>query len=282
MKSLLLLHILIAMLLPAQNPGISQGGQMTPAEVIAHVKQKDWRLVERPGLVGAGAGSSLLPLLDDPDPETRQLTVMCLNEAGGEPARRGLLKALRDKTETVSGLAARFLRKHYAAEDLPEIETELERSRDEYVREQICLLLGETGDQRKIPILKSRLLKEKDENARQAVSLALARLADSAARKEIIARLHHAEPKERVNALKDLPYVNDRSLLKEVVSLLDDTRNAVNMSRSHGPSYFLRVCDVAVNVANEILEKPFPWVEPVKRYSPEELSQAKSTINAAR
>ncbi len=282
MKRLSLLYIPIALLMTAHNLGNSQGGQMTPPDIIARIKQKDWSLVERPGLVRADAGPSLLPLLDDPDSEIRQLTVMCLNEAGGEAARRGFLKAMRDKTEAVSGLAARFLRKHYAPADLPEIETELERSRNEYVREQICLLLGETGDKGKTPILKSRLPREKDEHARHAASLALARLGDDAARQEVVDRLNHAEPKERVNAVNDLPYVNDRGLLKQLVPLLDDTRDAVNMSRSHSPSYFLRVCDVAVNVANEMLGKPFPWAQPVKRYSPAELSQAKSTINAAR
>lgn len=78
MKSLTLLHILIPGLLAAQtvqNPRSPQGGQMTPAQVITHVKQKDWRVVERPGIVEASAGPSLLPLLDDQDPEIRQLTV---------------------------------------------------------------------------------------------------------------------------------------------------------------------------------------------------------------
>lgn len=185
---------------------------------------------------------------------------------------------MRDKTETVSGLAARFLRKHYAPEDLPAIQAELESSRDEYVREQICLLLGETGDQGKIAILKSRLSGEKDENALHAASLALARLGDSTARQEVIARLHQWETKERVNALKDLPYVSDRSLLRQILPLLDDTCDAINMGRSHGPSYFLRVCDVAINVANEMLGGGFAWAQPIKRYSPQEIEQAKAVL----
>jgi hypothetical protein len=283
MKGLMLLPILVAGLVAAEaGPAQErrQGEHMMPAEVVAHVKQKDWRIVERPGIVGADAGPALLPLLDDPDAEVRQLTVTCLNEAGGDAARRGLLKAIRDKVETVAGLAARFLRKRYAPEDLPTIEAELDRSRDDYVREQLGLLLGETGDPAKIPLLQGRLARERDENARHAASLALARLGDGAARQQQIDRLLQPDAKRRVDALKDLPYVNDRGLLKQALPLLDDTREAVRMGRSHGPKYALRVCDVAINVANEMLGNPFPWVQPIKRYAPQEIDQAKAALAA--
>lgn len=279
----LVLTVVIGALLvgpPGPREGRGQGERMTPVEVMARVKQKDWRVVERPGIVGADAGPALLPLLDDPDPEVRQLTVTVLNEVGGDAARQGLLKAVRDRTETVSGLAARFLRTRYAREDLPAIEAVLETSRDDYVREQICLLLGETGDAAKIPLLQARQSKEKDENARHAALLARARLGDAAAGQELAARLLGQDVQRRVDTLKDLPYVADRRLLKRALPLLDDAREALSMGRSHGPRYVLRVCDVTVNVANEMLGGVFPWAQPIKRYSPEEIAQAKAALNA--
>lgn len=258
-----------------------QGERMTPSQVVERVKQKDWGLVEQPGIVRPDAGNALLPLLDDRDPQVRALTVACLNVAGGAAARQGLIKALHDRIETVRAAAARYLQVHYAKEDLPIIQREITTSPDEYVREQLTLLLGKTGETSNIKFLVAHIAGEKDEHARHAASLALARLGDSSNLKLLTERLQQDDPSERVNALKDLPYVNNRSLLQHVVPLLDDTRPGLNVGPSHG-RYFIRVCDVAVNIANEMLGQPFPWVEPVKRYSPQELSQAKSVISAVR
>ncbi len=259
----------------------SQGGKMSSSQVVERVRQKDWGVVEQPAIVGADAGVALLPLLEDPDPQVRALTVACLNAAGGPAARQGLIKALHDRIETVRAAAARYLHAHYAKEDIPVIQRELTSSHDEYVREQLALLLGKTGDESNVKLLLARIPVEKDEHARHAASLALARLGETANRQQLIERLQRDDPRERVNALKDLPYVNDRSLLAHVVLLLDDTRPGLNVGPSHG-RYFIRVCDVAVNIANEMLGQPFLWVEPVKRYSPQELSQAKSLIGAVR
>jgi hypothetical protein len=263
----------------ALAPRSDQGGKMTPSEIVERVKRKDRDVMAQPGSIGADAGPALLPLLDNPDPQVRVLTVECLNVAGGAAARHGLLKALHDPIETVRGAAARYLSAHYDKQDLPVIQRELGRSPDEFVREQLALLLGMSGDAANIPVLLGRARAEKDENARHAASLALARLGESEHRTLLIDRLKRDDPEERTRALRDLPYVNDRSLLKHVVPLLDDTRPGLNVGPSHGP-YFIRVCDVAVNVANDMLGKPFPWVEPVKRYSAPELSEAKRVISA--
>jgi hypothetical protein len=152
-------------------------------------------------------------------------------------------------------------------------------SPDEYVREQLALLLGESGDVSKIQLLATRMRSEKDAHVRHAESLAMARLGDADNRSHLIQRLTHTDPAECVEALRDLPYVNDISLLKHVVPLLDDTRLGLNVGPSHGP-YFIRVCDVAVNISNQMLGGRFGWVEPVKRYSPQELNEAKSVLSA--
>jgi hypothetical protein len=251
------------------------GGKMTPSQVIQHVKQKDWDIAEQPGTVGADAGPALLSLLDDPDSQVRQLALTCLDRAGGPSAKQGLLEALHDRTDTLRAAAARLLQGHFTAADVPVLQQELRNASDEYVREQIALLLGVLGTDP--PFLESQMAKEKDEHARHAMSLALARLGEPAARRAITGRLEQKDPLERVSALRDLPYVNDHRLLVHVVPLLDDTRPSLNVGPSHG-RFMLRVCDVAVNIANQMLGGPFPWAQPVKRYSPQELQQVKSVL----
>jgi HEAT repeat protein len=238
-------------------------------------------VVAKPGIVGPDAGPALLQLLTDKDSQVRQLAVACLNAAGGPAASQGLLHELRDPTETVRAAAARFLRGHYNPTDLPAIANTMNTSPDEYIREQLALLLGESGDASKIALLTTRLQSEKDEHARRADSLAAARLGDPASRSQLVRRLEHDDPAERVAALRDLPYVNDVRLLQHAAPLLDDIRPGLNVGPSHGP-YFIRVCDVAVNIANQMLGGRFGWAAAIKRYSPQELNEAKSVLFAIR
>jgi HEAT repeat protein len=205
--------------------------------------------------------------------------VTCLDLAGGASAKEGLLKALHDRTDTVRAAAARFLQDHFAAADVPALEGELSQSRDAFVREQIALLLGKVSAD--APFLRGSMAREPDEHARHAMSLALARLGDAGQLQELLQRLEQDQPAERVSALRDLPYVNDRRLLVYLVPLLDDTRPGLNVGPSHG-HFMLRVCDVAVNIANEMLGGPFPWVQPVKRYSAAQLLQAKGVVAGIR
>jgi HEAT repeat protein len=252
---------------------------MTPGQVADAVKRKNFDLMLKPEVIGSDAGPALLPLLDNPDPQVRELAVNSLNYAGGPAARQGFLKELNDRVETIRSAAARYLRKHYSPEDIPTIRREAEQSRDEYVRQQLALLLGETGDPANIPLLQRRIPVEPDEHARRAVSLALARLGDPVSRQQLTGRLAQDDPAARVAAARDLPYVHDTALLVHLLPLLDDTREGLNVGYSHGP-FYKRVCDVAADVANEMLGDPFPWVQRIKRYSDQEIAQVKAAIAA--
>jgi HEAT repeat protein len=254
------------------------GGKMTSSELVERVKRKDWDLLMRQGLVGQGTGPLLLPLLNDPDPQVRELTVACLNEAGGPEAAEGLLKALHDKTDTVRASAARFLSAHYRAQDIPVIEVELESSRDAYVREQLALLLGRTGSATEIPVLRRCLPRERDEHSRHALSLAMARLGDPGHVQTLVSHLQQNDVAERISALQDLPYVNNRSLLAQAIPLLDDLRPGLNVGPSFQP-ILIRVCDVAVNVVNRMLGGRFPWVQQMKQYSPAEIAQVRAALS---
>lgn len=255
---------------------------MPPSQIVEYVKHKKWGLVEKPGLVGPDSVPALLPLLSDPDPQVRELTVHCLDLAGGPEAAQGLLKALNDRIETVGAAAVRGLAKHYTAEQIPAIRVQLGSNPNEYVREQLALLLGKTEDSSNLPFLSARRPVEKDEHARHAMALAMARLGDTASKDELRARLLQNESvPERVAALRDLPYVNDRSLLAEALPLLDDERPGLNVGPSHGP-YFIRVCDVVVLVMGEMLGRVISFDLGRRRFTPEELAQARHVLSQMR
>ena len=254
-----------------------KGATMTPEQVVQSVKRQAWPELSRPGAVPAAAGPALLPLLDDPNPQVRELAVFCLEAAGGPAASKGLMKALNDRTETISAAAARALVNHYAPEDMAEIRRQLSEHPNEVVREHLALLLGKTNSKENIPVLMARKAAEKDREVNHAAHLALARLGQPAEKQEIADLLLNDDPKTRVDTLRDLPYVNDRGLLAKALPLLDDLRLGLNVGPSHGP-YYIRVCDVVVNIMDEMLNHPFSFKMGLRRYSPEELAEAKAIM----
>lgn len=268
---------------PALPQGRREGAKVAASQIVESVKRKQWAILEQPGLLDPSYVPALVPLLDDPDPQVRELTVQCLAAAGGPAAAQGLMKALDDAVETVGAAAVRGLARHYTAAEIPAIRAQMSTNRNEYVREQLALLLGGTGDPANIPLLNARKPSELDERARHAASLAMARLGDAGSKSELRARLlQQASVAQRVAALRDLPYVNDRALLAEASPLLDDQRPGRNIGPSHG-RYLIRVCDVVVTVMAEMLGAgALPFDTRPRRFTPEELAQARQVLSQVR
>lgn len=251
---------------------------MTPEQVVDRVLRKDWTVVEQPGNIGPNAAGPLQALLREADTEVRELAVSALGQAGGADGRRGLITALDDRSEMVRAAACRQLQRNHDAADLPALTKALRDNPDEYVREQAGLIIGRIGSTNGVAPLLSQLQTEADPHARQALSLALARLNEPANRSAYLQRLRHPEAKERALAVRDLPYVNDRKLLPQVLPLLEDLRPALNVGPSHGP-YLIRVCDVTVNVLDEFLDHPFQFkIQPARHYTEQELASAKTIL----
>ena len=256
--------------------------RMNPAQVADRVKHQDWDILGVPGLFGPEAAPALLPLLNDPNAQVRELAVKCLDQAGGPDAKRGLLKALHDNNELVRATASRLLVRHVTPADVAAIRPELAVGRDEYIREQLALLIGRIGNQGEIAYLAQRHAFEKDAHAKHAITLARARLGDQVSKGEYVKTLYDADPMKRAVALADLLYLEDRGLVPSVLPLLDDDRPAKNVGPSHGP-YFIRVCDVAINTLDQMLGHPFPFATGfMTRYSPQQIGQAKAVLASVR
>lgn len=284
LRAIFAVHFLIAACCCQGQPNSAEerkGATMTVDQVVESVHRLAWPQLTRPGAVPSAAGPALLPLLNDRDPQVRELAVYCLDAAGGPSASQGLLRAVRDPVETVSAAASRALANHYTDDEIPAIRKEMNEHRNELVRENLALLLGKTGSQDNIQFLLVRRSIERDLKAQHAATLALARLGEAGARQEIAGSLVKDDPQTRVDTLRDLPYVNDRGLLAYSLPLLDDERPGLNVGPSHGP-YYIRVCDVAVNVIDEMLKHPFTFPIGLRRYTPMEIAEAKSVLAKVR
>jgi HEAT repeat protein len=245
--------------------------------LLQQIRAKDWSILEQdlaPDL--ALQAASLLEVRDE---EVRELAVSVLNQAQGEEARRALLRAVYDKSAMVRALAARFLQNHFMSEHLNDLAKLLRAHKDPYIREQVALLLGKLGERKAIVVLEERWSVEKESHARRALTLALARLGEAKHTKALRARLALEAPEERAEALADLLYVQDKSMIPLLRPLLDDVRDAKNVGPSHGPSW-IRVCDLAINTLDSLLNHPFPFaINPMKRYDPKEIETAKAYLH---
>lgn len=251
---------------------------MSPQKIEQEIIEKNWHILEQQESFSPNAAQSIVPLLEHRDEEVRELAVHSLSRAEGPEARKGLLKALNDPDDMVRAAAARFIRSFLTASELPDLLNAISTNEDEYVREQAALTVGEIEQKSAIEALKSSFYEEKDSHARKAMSLALAKLGELQHRNAYLLRLREDNPQERTAALHDFVYLNDQNLVPEVIPLLDDKRDAENVGPSHGP-YWIRVCDVAINKLDILLNHPFPFlIDRAKRYIDEEIQQTKNIL----
>ncbi len=246
------------------------------------ILRKDWSVLSWPFPQGSDQGlvGEITPLARHQDPEVRELALAVLNKLGGPGAREVLLSALHDPDEGIRARASVFLHGHCQAGDRVALEQELASNADEFVREHSALILGELGDAEAASMLRARQPLESAASTRQAMTLALARLQDEQALSAVELALRRPQPVQRVTALDYFRYVGHPQLVPTVISLLQDTRDALNAGLSHGPLY-IRVCDVAVNALDAVLDHPFPFKpEHGRRYTDQELKRAAELAGA--
>jgi HEAT repeat protein len=249
---------------------------MADKNIIEKIKNKEWDAVQDAKSIEGEPDDSIIQLASDNDVEVRELTLFCLNEIGGEKAIETFVRSLKDPEEDIRSRAVKFLHEHHSDKVLPELFTELKENQDYYVREQVALIIGKIDDPSAIPELQKCYDKENDEIVKKNINLAKARLKDEESQKPILENLKNEDIKILNQALIDFEYVNDKDLVDNIYPLLDDQREVRNIAPI-GHSYFIRVCDVSINVLDSVLAHPFDFeAGKLKSYSNEEISQAKS------
>jgi HEAT repeat protein len=268
-----LLLILGARAEAAQEPDMSE-------VLIRRVEHKDWDVI--PAMKGASPAvvDDLVVLArSSSDSEVRELALWCLNQADGAKARSAFVAALKDPGEDIRDKALRFLHRNHDAADLPALLPHLTSHPDDFVREQVALIIGEIGSRSAIPDLERALAQPQPEPVPHAIRLALARLGQPASRAEIFAGLSKATVSERRAALEDFAYIADPGETHRLIPLLSDRRPAVNIGRS-GTTNTIRVCDLTVEVVSSILREPFSFSTETRRsFSDEELAEAGRVIS---
>ncbi len=252
--------------------------KMSTEQIIERITQKDQSVLDDKKQITPETASAIAELLDNEDHEVRRLVLETLDGIDSQEARRAIITGLRDKNINVRSLACRLLLTNYDKEDLPRLTRELSLNGDEMAREHVALVLGRIQNEKATKPLLLQFPKEIDLDAQHAMHLALVRLEDQNNQNEYIRRLEQTDPKQKARALKDFIYIEDRKFLVNILPLLDDDRKAINVGKSNRKMY-IRVCDVAINVLDDVLNHPFDFdIFPRKLYTPEEIVNAKKVI----
>jgi len=251
---------------------------MTAPQIVESIKQKNWTFTEQPFQIDPDAAPAFIALCDDPDPEIRELNLFALNAIPGKKTRNCVLQALHDEDINVRSTASRFLSSNYSKADLKVLFQELSSNSDEMVRENVALTIGKIGES----FAKSRVEKqaaiETDADAAHAIHLALVRLHDEDNRERYLERLRDPDPEQRVAAIQDFEYIEDRAFLKDIAPLLHDEQPGLDVGPSN-QRILIRVCDVTVNVLDKVLDHPFGFeVDEFRKYGPEELLAADEVV----
>lgn len=151
--------------------------------------------------------------------------------------------------------------------------------------DKAILVLGRIGDTRTITEIKrirqdAVEVTEKSSALAKAVNhsslMALVKLGDEDSQKEARGLLSADTVESRIEGIMIAEYAG-RSMADRLVPLLDDTREALDISPSMQGDYFLRVCDLAATALRRILD-PSTEVKGGLRYSSEELQKLKRSL----
>jgi len=239
------------------------------------VKRKDYSAIQLARKIGARAIPELSMLATysstapDSDSGVRELAVQCAAAIEGAEAEAVLVQGLLDPEQSVRIAAYQVLsKKRLSQSSLSPLISAFEASKDLQVRKYTVLAIGRIkgADSAALaPLCRS----ERDHEVQEACVVAMAGLGDVTARAEFLMRLSRTAagrpgqpaPPERKAYLEHAEYLHANWLLRGLLPLLDDHSQAVRIGVdgvSMNPEY-LRVCDVAVNLAASISQHPFSF-----------------------
>jgi HEAT repeat protein len=233
---------------------------MNIKQVEEMILQKNWEAIE----VMAGFDPpSIMPLLTGlarhEDWEVRQLSLMCLNQLKNDKAAQALAEALDDSNSNVRGYAAGLLKENPHPRILPKLLDTVSNHSDDYVRENVALVIGLIGEKSAVKPLKKALITEQNEEVRSNIIQAVARLEDEDGRKVILQELRGGDKKAQFDAIQKVEYINDSALALHIRPFLDDETPILPLTADPERVQFIRMNDAAAKAIAVLLNQPFSF-----------------------
>lgn len=236
-----------------------RGDLMEPSQIEAMILAKEWKVLDYIGALGDSAIPMLSRLLKNPDPQVRQLVVLCLEQLKGPQAAGLLAKALEDPDAQVRAYAADMLLHTCEPSTLPVLLSAVISHEDPYIRSKAALVVGIIGDRNSLDLLKKAIASEQNSNVKSSLQQAMARLGDPDARAVILNQLNSPDRKKQFEALEKIEYINDRNLVKKIAWLLDNSSPVMVLTASAKARVVLRLKDATAKVIAVLLKQPFTF-----------------------
>ncbi len=251
-------------------------GMSKEKELENMIAQGDWKAVELAIQMGEAAWPSVKQGAKMADFRSRQISMVCAGQLGGEAAGEILLAGLGDKHINVSLAAAGQLSMNPPTSALQGILNELAACSEENICALLALSAGRLPDEASTKALLG--LVDGDDDVAKNAQLALAKLGHPEYLKTHLSKLASKNPHTRYEALAQLVYIDDAKLAENAKRLLSDKEVAVTIGTQYNPRY-RRVCDQAVDTLVHLLKLSPPFeTKLAKIYSDIELMQINQLV----
>ena len=192
-------------------------------------------------------GRVLAETASNPKDSVRILTLELASEHPSTGASRAILSRLSDSDPTVRSVAGSLIGRCLQGSMTPELIEAMKLSLPQDVRGALARQVGVIGGRDAVQPLNDIYRETREPEFRRDLSVAMARLGQEDRKTEAVRRLGDPDAGQRVQALRDIEYIGDKSLVRFFGEVLKDRRDVLDISPPHEfPVVWVRVCDVAI------------------------------------
>ncbi len=222
---------------------------------------------------------TLHKLVFNANAETREIAIHCLTDIKITEVSKITAACLKDSSQEVRRTAITYLISYCDQTVVPDLISNLKNA-DEVVRAGVAEVIGRVGSGFHIRNLEQQLKQEPDLTVQKKLRLAMAKLGDTSMKDKIAQQMKVNDSNVRFQAIRDLQYIDDKNLARELLPALDDVGNTYLLSSmDRKPARYARVCDLAINTISVWFKDAFSFeVSNYKNYSEKEIEEAKQFL----
>lgn len=226
--------------------------------------------------LGQRGTAILIPLTDDPDPEVRNMALICLGITGGSQASEVALRKLKDKDAQVVAQALQVLYKHAPVGMEKELLEAYLTTEDESIREDIPLIAGRLSPKIDPGPWKKLWEKEKNQEIKKSLLIALSRMGDEQARQEFVKQMLASRGTETLKWIDHCKYMEDPWIVPHMITWLDRQEIVASLTPELENKRPMRIVDFVIPAIIELtgVQVSFP-VKRTDQFTPEEIEQVR-------
>jgi len=244
--------------------------------LVNQVKEKRPEAQGTASRLGQKGTDVLVPLADDPDPEVRNMALICLGITGGREASEVALKKLKDEDDQVVAQALQVLFKHPPVGMEKELLEAYSQAKEEAIKEDLPLIAGRLAPHIDPTPWKEFWQKETDPEIKKSLLIALSRMGDEQARQEFVKQMLESQGREIIKWIDHCKYMEDPWIVPHMIPWFNRQEVVVYLTPDLKNKRPMRVVDFVIPAVIELTGAQVSF--PVKRtepFSQEEIEQVR-------